>query len=110
MTYDVKMVREGRGGWVYYREDGQTLPFDWDITGVGFEIYTPRPVEWEEFCKQNNAMNCVGRRQEIVERIVEKIRRRWGNKNAEVVVDEMGISFSFENDWLHSLISRLLGV
>jgi len=109
MSYDVSMVKEGRGGWVYYREDDQTLPFDWDITGVGFEIYTPRPVEWEAFCKQNNAMNCVDRRQEIVERIVEKISKTRGKK-AEVVVDEMGISFSFEDDWLHSVLSRILGV
>ena len=109
MTYDVNMVRKGRGGWVYYNEDREILPFDWDVTKDGFEIYLPRPVEWDEFCKQNDAMNCMSRRQEIVDRIVEEVRRKKGKK-AEVVVDEMGITFSFEGDWLHSLLSRILGV
>jgi hypothetical protein len=109
VNYEVKIVREGRGGWVYYREDGVTLPFDWDITNDGFEVYVPRPVEWNEFCKHNNAPQCMDRRQEILERLTEGVRRKKAKK-AKVTTDDMGISFSFEGDWLHSLMSRILGV
>lgn len=109
MNYEVKMVREGRGGWVYYREDGATLPFEWDITSDGFEVYLPSSAEWSDFCKQNNAQHCIDRRQQIVERVAEVIRKKKARK-AKVTIDEMGISFSFEGDWLYSLLSRILGV
>ena len=91
------------------REDGSTLPFDWDITSDGFEVYLPRSAEWNEFCKQNNAMQCIGRREEIVKRLTEEVRRKKA-KTAKITIDDMGISFSFEGDWLHSLVSRILGV
>jgi hypothetical protein len=109
VDYDVKFVREGRGGWVYYREGEVTLPFVWDITGDGFEVCLNPQAEWDEFCKQNNAPQCQGRREEIVKRIAEEVRKKRGKK-AKMTIDEMGISFSFEGDWLHSLISRILGV
>lgn len=102
-------MREGRGGWVYYREDGTTLPFDWDITSDGFEVYLPPSAEWNEFCKENNATQCIGRRQQIVERLAEEVRKKKAKK-AKVTIDDLGIGFSFEGDWLHSLISRILGV
>lgn len=109
MSYEVKIVREGRGGWVYYREHEVTLPFDWDITSDGFEVYLPPSAEWDEFCERNNATHCKGRRQQIVERLAEEVRRKKAQK-ARVTIDDMGISFSFEGDWLHSLVSRILGV
>ena len=109
MSYEVRIVRNGRGGCVYYYEDGATLPFDWDITSVGFEVYLPPSNEWDDFCEQNNATACIGRRQQIIERLIEEVRRKKAKK-AKVSIDDLGISFSFESDWLHSLISRILGV
>ena len=109
MNYKVDIVREGRGGWVYYRENGTTLPFDWDVTMDGFEVYVPPPAEWDVFCKQNEATQCVGRRQQILERLTDEVRKKKGKK-AKVTVDDMGIGFSFESDWLHSLMRRILGV
>ena len=109
MSYDVKIVREGRGGWVYYREDGKTLPFDWDITSDGFEVYLPRSAEWEDFCIQNNATQFSGSRQEIVTRITEEVRRKRAKK-AKITTDDMGISFSFKGDWLHTFMNWILGV
>lgn len=108
-NYKVEMVREGRGGWVYYCEDDATLSLDWDITSDGFEVYLPPAAEWDDFCKQNNVTQFIGRRQEIVERLAEEIRRKKA-KQARVTIDDMGISFSFEGDWLHSLVSRILGI
>jgi hypothetical protein len=108
-NYKVEIVREGRGGSVYYREDEATLPFYWDITGDGFEVYLTPTTEWNDFCKQNNAMQCIGRRQEIVERIAEEVRRQKAKK-AKVSIDDLGIHFSLEGDWLYSLVSRILGV
>ncbi len=109
MNYEVEIVREGRGGWVYYCEDQTTLPFDWDITSDGFEVYLPPSAEWTDFCKQNNATQCIGKRHQIVERLAEEVRRQKAKK-AKVTIDDMGISFSFEGDWLHSFVSRILGV
>jgi len=109
LKYKVNIVREGRGGWANYTEDGMTLPFDWDITSDGFEIYVPRDDEWDNFCTQNNATQCTSRRKEILERLAEEVRKKKA-KNAKVTIDDMGISFSFKGDWLHSLVNRILGV
>jgi hypothetical protein len=109
VNYKVNIVRDGRGGWVYYCENEATLPFDWDITSDGFEVYLPPATEWDDFCNQNNATQFIGRRRQIVERLAEEVRRKKAKK-ARVTVDDMGISFSFEGDWLHSLVSRILGV
>jgi hypothetical protein len=109
VSYEVKIVKEGRGGWAYYREEAATLPFDWDITSDGFEVYLPPSAEWDEFCKQHNATQCQGRRQQIVERLAEEIRRKKAKK-AKVSIDDQGISFSFKGDWLHSLMRWVLDV
>lgn len=109
MNYEVRIVKDGRGGWVYYLEDKAMLPFDWDTTSDGFEVYLPPSNEWDDFCKKNNATNCIGRRQQIIERLAEEVRRKKAKK-ATVSIDDQGICFSFEGDWLHSLVSRILGV
>jgi len=109
MSYEVEIKRDGRGGWVYYREGKAVLPFDWDITSVGFEVYLPPSVEWDDFCRRNNATRCNDRRAQIVERVAEEVRRKRARK-AKVTIDDLGISFSFEGDWLYGLISRILGV
>jgi hypothetical protein len=108
VNYEVKVAREGRGGTVYYREGGQTLPFYWDITVDGFEVYVPTPDEWDEFCRKNNADQCKNRRQEILERVAEEVRRKRA-KSAVVTMDGMGIHYSFEGNWLYSLLRRILG-
>ena len=109
MNYKVRMVRSGRGGAVYYDEDTTTLPFEWDTTSDGFEVYLPPSNEWDDFCKQNNATHCIGRRQQIIERLAEEVRRKKARK-AKVSIDDQGICFSFEGDWLHSLVGWILGV
>lgn len=109
MTHEVKIVREGRGGLAYYKEAGITLPFDWDVTSDGFEVYVPTKDEWQEFCRQNNAIQFISRREEIIDRLAEGVRIKKA-KTAKVVIDDNGISFSFEGDWLHSLTRRVFGV
>ena len=109
VNYEVTIVSEGRGGWVYYREDKATLPFDWDITSIGFEVYLPSSTEWDDFCKQNNAAQYIDKRHQIVERLAAEVRRKKAKK-AKMTIDDWGISFSFEDDWLYSLVRRILGV
>jgi hypothetical protein len=36
--------------------------------------------------------------------------RRQRAKKAKMTIDDRGIAFSYEGDWLHSLVSRVLGV
>lgn len=109
MNYEVKIRREGRGGWVYFLENGKSLPFDWDITTVGFDIYVPTPGEWDAFCEEHGAGEAKGRRQEILQKVAEEVRRKEAKK-AKVTTDDTGISFSFEGDRLYRLVSKILGV
>jgi hypothetical protein len=109
MDYTVEITQEGRGGWVYYLEDGVKLPFDWDFSAIGTDIYVPIPAEWDSFCNEHSSYAARGRRQEILERVAEEVRRKKA-KTAKVTIDDTGISFSFEHDWLHRLLSKILGV
>jgi hypothetical protein len=109
MNYEVKFTTKGRGGWVYYIEDGKTLPFDWDITTAGFDIYVPTSEEWTAFCDGHNALQAKDRREEILQRIAEEVRKQKA-KTAKVSIDETGISFSFESNWVHRLLNKILGV
>jgi len=109
MTYEVKFTTRGRGGYVYYIEDGIELPFDWDITTVGFDIYVYTPDEWDSFCEQHGAYRAKGRRQEILQRVAEEVRKQQA-KSAKVTIDDTGISFSFEGNWTHWLLRKILGV
>ena len=108
MNYEVEIVREGRGGWVYYREDGLTLPFDWDITADGFEVYLTPSAEWPQFCEKNKAPQCLERRSEIVTRIADEVYRKKAKK-AKVEIDDNGIVYTHQG-WLHSFVSWILGV
>ena len=109
MEYEVDFKTTGRGGWVYYHEDGVTLPFDWDVTPVGFDIYLPVPSEWDAFLNEHNANRLKGRRQVIVERIAKQVNEQKA-QTARVAIDDSGISFSFERNWFHNLMRRVLGV
>jgi hypothetical protein len=65
---------------VYYCEDEATLPFHCDITRDGFEVYLPPTTEWDDFCKKNNTMQCIGRRQQIVEKLAPEVGRQKAKK------------------------------
>jgi hypothetical protein len=109
MDYEVKYTREGRSGDVFYIEDGLKLPFEWDITTVGFDIYVPMPNEWDAFCENHGAYWAKGRRQEILQRIADEMRRQRA-KGAKISIDDTGISFSLEGSLVYRLLSKILGV
>lgn len=106
--YEVTVKSEGRGGWAYYVEDGYKLPFDWDVTPVGFDVYLPTPEEWFSFCDKHGAVGAKGRRPEIVQRLAEGVRQKRA-KSAKVSIDDSGISYSFKGGWLYSLLNKILG-
>lgn len=109
MSYKVERTQEGCGGWVYYIEDGVKLPFDWEYSATGFDIYAPSPQEWDTFCARHGAQTAFGRRQEVLQRVAEEVRRKKA-KTAKVVIDDAGISFSFKGDPVYTLLRKILGV
>jgi hypothetical protein len=109
MDYEVNFTKQGRGGSVYYLENGKNLPFEWDTSSVGFDIYVPRPTGWQAFCIENKFDEAISRREEIVQRVAEEVKKKRARK-AKVEIDEFGIHFSFEGDWLFSLLGKILGV
>ena len=105
----VKFTSAGPAGYVYYSEDGETLPFDWQRNTVGFDIYLPSSEEWNSFCDEHNAVRARNRRQEIVTRLAQEISRTEA-KGSKVTIDGTGISFSYEHSLLRKLMSKILGL
>ena len=76
MTFEVEITQQGRGGIYYYTEHGVKLPFEWDFSSIGITIYVPTHGAWNEFCRKNDAPWGIGRRQEILQRLGDEVRRR----------------------------------
>ena len=67
---------DGPGGWAYYVENGNTLPFFWEPTSVGLAINVPASSGWSNFCEKNSADWAKGRREEILQKVAEVVRRK----------------------------------
>jgi hypothetical protein len=109
MTHAIKFTSEGPAGMVYYSEQDFTLPFYWERGTVGFDVYLRTSEEWLAFCDEHNAEGAKGRRDEIVARLAHEIRRQEA-RGAKVSIDNRGITFSYEGDWLHRILGKILGV
>lgn len=109
MTHAIKFKSEGPAGMVYYSEQDFTLPFYWERGTVGFDVYLPTSAEWLAFCDEHNAEGAKGRRDEIVARLAKGIVRQEAYC-AKVSIDDSGITFSYESDWLHRIMGKILGV
>ena len=109
MSYRVKFKSEGPAGTVYYSDDDVTLPFYWETTTVGFDVYLPSSAKWEAFCEEHHAENCKNRRAEIVMRLAQEVARKEARR-ARMTVDDTGISFSYEGNWFRSLLRKILGL
>ena len=78
MSYAIKFESQGPAGMVYYKE--HTLPFYWESSTVGFDVYLPNSEKWAAFCDQHNAGSAKERREEIVARLADKVARQEGRK------------------------------
>jgi hypothetical protein len=80
MNYHVKIIQSGRTGWINYVEDGKLLPFGWDFSALGIEIYVPSSEEWNEYCDKHKADWAKDRRTEILERLAQEVCRQKAKK------------------------------
>ncbi len=107
--FEVKLESHGPAGYVYYSENGETLKFDWQRGTKGFDVYLPTPDSWNAFCEKYGAFAAKNRRQEIVTRMAQRIKREhaWC---ARVMIDDTGITFSYEHSILGKLLRKILGL
>lgn len=64
-----------RGGEVFYEEQGKTLPFNWEYNSVGISIYIPSKLDWGSFCERHFAGWAKEKREEILQRLSEEVRK-----------------------------------
>ena len=93
MSYKVEIDQSGRGGRVSYIENEQTISFDWEFAINGVDLFVPTPEQWDAYW-QSDAEWARGRRQEILERVAEEVRKQKA-AGAEVTIEDNWIHFGF---------------
>ena len=70
--WSVEIEERGRAGYIYYKEKGNVIRFDYEIGGsVLALIWPPDKQIWETKCPW-----AIGRRQEIIERVKKEVLRQ----------------------------------
>ena len=94
MNYEVKVTQSGRGGVIYYSENGKKLPFDWEFAINGALLFAPSPAHWNYFCDKNNLPEAQNRRDKILTRICEEvICQQTSGAEYEIGDDYISITF-----------------
>ena len=93
MSYEIKISQMGRGGTVFYVEDENELPFDWEFSTTGATIFVPTPENWNAFCESRGMEAAKDRRLEILETTGREICRR----------QTLNGTFQIEDNWLEIL-------
>ena len=109
MSYTIKFESQGPAGMVHYQERSFSLPFYWESTTVGFDIYLPNSEKWAAFCDEHNAGSAIERRDEIVARLADKVARQEA-RGANVSIDHTGITFSYKGSWSRAIWRRIFGL
>jgi len=94
MNYKVEIIQSGRGGSINYIENEQALRLDWEFAMDGAYVFAPTPAQWDAYWQSNNIPWAAGRRQEILERVAEEVRRQKA-QTAKVTMDDDCIHFKF---------------
>jgi len=63
MNYKVIVSQNGRGGTIFYTENGAEITFDWEFSMTGATVFVPTPAQWNASCKSGFFFD---RRQEIL--------------------------------------------
>jgi len=94
MDYEVEINQTGRGGTINYIEEEKSLPFDWEFSMVGADIFVPTSSEWDSYCEKHLADWAKGRRQEILERLSQEVRKQKV-QSAKIKIEDHWIQFTF---------------
>jgi hypothetical protein len=94
MSYKVEISQSGRGGSINYTENEQALRLDWEFAMDGAYIFVPTPELWDAYWQGNNIQWAAGRRQEILERVAEEVRRQKA-QSSKVTIEDDCLHFKF---------------
>jgi hypothetical protein len=94
MNYKVEIDQSGRGGRVSYIENERPLNFDWEFAVNGVDLFVPPPEKWDAYWQSSDADWAKGRRQEILERVADEVRKQKA-AGAEVTIEDNWIHFGF---------------
>lgn len=94
MDYTVSVKQTGRGGTIFYAENGTELSFDWEFSMTGATVFVPTPQQWKTFCESEKFPNAQDRRQEILENLgAELCRQQTSNGTFEIYDQWLEIIF-----------------
>jgi hypothetical protein len=91
MNYKVEIDQSGRGGRVSYIENERALNLDWEFAINGVDLFVPTPEQWDAYWQSRDADWARGRRQEILERVADEVRKQKA----------AGAAVTFEDNWIH---------
>lgn len=91
VDYKVEIEQTGRGGTIIYTEPNGSLTFDWEFATNGADMFVPTPEQWDAYCRGRSAGWAKGRRQEILERVAEEVRRQKATSSLATI----------EDNWVH---------
>ena len=94
MNYKVEIDQTGRGGGIRYTEDEQALSLDWEFASDGVDVFVPTPEQWDAYWQNRDAAWAAGRRQEILERVAEEVRKQKAT-SSKVTIEDNWIHFGF---------------
>jgi hypothetical protein len=94
MNYKVEISQSGRGGSIHYTENEQALRLDWEFAIDGAYVFVPTAEVWDAYWQSNKIQWAAGRRQEILERVAEGVRRQQA-QSASVTFEDDCIHFKF---------------
>jgi hypothetical protein len=94
---------------VYYQERDFTLPFYWESTTVGFDVYLQNPDKWAAFCEEHNAGSAIERRDEIVARWQTKshVKRLGAQRLPSKILESLA---HMEGSWFRAILRKILGL
>jgi len=108
IDYQVQITQNGRDGVDYFIEGDSRLPFYWEFTMGGVAIEVPTLEEWDGYCDIKRAPRAKGRRQEILVKLANEVRRRKA-KSAVISIEDNWIILTFEEPWIYSFLRGLFG-
>ena len=94
MSHKVEIEQTGRGGTIIYTEDSGSISFDWEFATDGVDVFVTPPEQWDANCASRGASWAQGRRQEILERVADEVRRQKAT-SASVSLEDQWIHFAF---------------
>ena len=94
MDTKIDIEQSGRGGTIIYSEDAGSLSFDWEFATNGADMFVPNPQQWDANCRSRDAGWAQGRRQEILERVAEEVRRQKATSPV-VTIEDNWVHFAF---------------